>query len=604
MKALRKNVLKFILTSQFLWIVGFLYSQKQELVQEADALNDQGWKHIERKDDSCMTALQKAMDFSQRIGYGHGIADAHNNFGVYYKSQDDYEKAQHHFFKALEFYDDERNLPNMAACYNNIGNIFYHLQDPEKALFYYSRALDIHLRLKQYIQYSQTCNNIGAIFNEKKDNKSAIKYYDKGLKYADSVKNPRDYAHLLLNKGNSLFALNDLKNAKYFHQKALNFYEKHNMDSGLCAAYFDIGYTYELSGSMREALYYYHQSLALARKNNYTSLMDKPLEGLMLVHNQLQNQDSVEYYYYELADINGILFKQKTDKNIHDVETKYQTEKKEQALILEKERREKSEQVNKANSRTISFLSVAVALALMLILGVWIYQNQKQMIIQLKLQQKNDEIERMISEQQVKAYESQLEGEAQERRRIASELHDRVGGLMATLNLHFEVLTEKKELNEEGEHIQQLIKAAIDEVRTISHNLHGIGQSKGLYNSLEQLKDAISSSGRIEMSLFYEVGDVILPEIVNAELYKIVQELSTNTLKHAKAKKITVQLSVIENVLHLIYEDDGIGFDAETATMGLGISNVAERVDRCNGTWHIDSRVGRGTTVIINIPFE
>ncbi len=595
------------MTSQFLLIVGFLNAQKSDPArgrEEVDIMNKLAWKYIEKKDDSSLVILQRSIELSRQLGYGRGKANAHKYLGVYYKSKDNYEQAQNHLFKALEFYDKENSLRDMAVCYNNIGNIYNDLENSEKALFYYSEALEIYLRLKQYAEYSQTCNNIGAIFNEKKDNKSALKYYDKGLKCADSVNHPRDYAHLLLNKGNSLFALNDLEAAKKFHQKALTFYAKHDMDSGLCAAYFDIGYTYELSRSPKEALYYYHQSLDLARRNNYLSLMDKPLEGLMLVHNQLMNEDSVEYYYFELADVNALLFKEKTDKNIHDVETKYQTEKKEQALILEKERREKSEQINKANRQTIMILSIAVALALVLILGVWAYQNQKQQIINLKLRQKNDEIERLINEQQVKTYESQLEGEAQERKRIASELHDRVGGLLATLNLHFEVLTEKKELLEEGLQIQQLIKASIEEVRTISHNLHGIGQSKGLYNSLEQLRHGISSSGKLEMNLFYEVGDIVLPEIVNAELYKIVQELSTNTLKHAQAKKITVQLSVIENMLHLIYEDDGNGFDVETSRKGMGILNVAERVDKCNGTWHIDSKIGRGTTVIINIPLE
>lgn len=591
-------------------IVGFLNAQPSaqdnptKTREKADILNTMGWKYIARKDDSALVVLQQAMDLSRQLNYGKGVADAHKYLGVFDKKKDDYQEAQDHFFKALEFYEKENSLADMAACYNNIGNIYNDLENSEKALFYYSKALEIHFKLKQFAEYSQTCNNIGAIFNEQKDNKSAIKYYDKGLRYADSTAHPSDYAHLLLNKGNSLFALNDLQSAKYFHQQALNFYAKHSMDSGLSAAYFDIGYTYELSGSLKEALYYYHQSLDIARKNNYISLMEKPIEGLMLVHNQLQNEDSVEYYYFELAEVNSLLFKEKTDKNIHDVETKYQTEKKEQALAIEKERREKSEQINKANRQTITFLSVAVALVLVLILGVWGYYNQKQQITQLKLKHKNDEIERLINEQQVKTYESQLEGEAQERKRIASELHDRVGGLLATLNLHFEVLTEKKELLEEGLQIQQLIKASIDEVRTISHNLHGIGQSKGLYNSLEQLRYGIASSGKIDMNLFYEIGDIILPEIVNSELYKIVQELSTNTLKHAKAKKITVQLSVIENVLHLIYEDDGVGFDVDTSKKGLGILNVAERVEKCNGTWHIDSKIGRGTTVIINIPLE
>ena len=592
-------IYRIVIASQLFCVVGFLYGQNpsQQQKEKVDLLNEMAWKHSRKKNDSSSLLLNQALTAARKEHYKIGEADALNNLGLHYMGIDDFKTAQDYFFKALSIYEAEKKINKIASCNNNIGNLFIKSGSFRKAAGYYSDALEQYYLLGDSVSLSQTCNNLGAALHKMEDNNSALKYFEKGLKFADSVRYPLDYSHLLLNKGSALQFLHKTDSAAFYYRKALSLFRRNNYDEGLCAAYFDIGYNYEMNGAFHEAADYYRQSLAIARRLNKFSLMDKPLEGLMMVHNRLKNNDSVEYYYYELVDVNALLFEEKTHKNILDVETKYQTEKKEQALALERE-------VNEANRQTIFILAIAVALALALILGVWAYQNQKQQIITLNLRQKSDEIERMIQEQQAKAYESQLEGEAQERKRIASELHDRVGGLLATLNLHFEVLTEKKTILEEGHHIQQLIKASIEEVRTISHNLHGIGQSQGLFNSLKQLRKGINSTGRIEVSLFYELGDIKLPENVSSELYKIVQELTTNTLKHAKAEKITIQLSMIENVLHLVYEDDGLGFDMSAVKKGMGISNIGERVERCNGDWHVDSTISRGTTVIVNIPLE
>jgi len=106
------------------------------------------------------------------------------------------------------------------------------------------------------------------------------------------------------------------------------------------------------------------------------------------------------------------------------------------------------------------------------------------------------------------------------------------------------------------------------------------------------------------MHLYYELGNLNLNNRLGSELFSIVQELTTNTLKHARAKNITVQLSLLDDKINLIFEDDGDGFDMLTTNLGIGLKNIEKRVEKLDGTFIIDSSSKRGTTLIANIPFE
>ncbi len=178
--------------------------------------------------------------------------------------------------------------------------------------------------------------------------------------------------------------------------------------------------------------------------------------------------------------------------------------------------------------------------------------------------------------------------------------------LLALFYTYYQKLQAQSALNKtmkqvNDEKIDTLLKT---QDRDLSHNLT---TEKIRKNSFSQLLSAYvqnikkASKQEIYLELYPEWAINALDNTLKTELFKIIQELITNTLKHANAKEITIQLTKLEDSLKLLYEDDGIGFDTHNIQEGIGLKNIKERLKTIDGTLHIDSHKNRGTIIDIDV---
>lgn len=215
-------------------------------------------------------------------------------------------------------------------------------------------------------------------------------------------------------------------------------------------------------------------------------------------------------------------------------------------------------------------------------------------------------IEDLLKKQELKAAYGIIEGQDQERKRVAEELHDSLGGMLATLRMYSDLMHEQPlstELRELATRISALSTEAAAETRRIAHDLGaGVLKNFGLAASLRQLCDAIANH-KLAVHAFINIP--ASPDYdLSLHVYRIVQELFTNTLKHARASTIQMEVNVVEEeYLSIIFEDNGVGFDTTKAAGGMGLGNLRSRVELFQGTITIDSAPQRGTTTIIEIPF-
>lgn len=201
----------------------------------------------------------------------------------------------------------------------------------------------------------------------------------------------------------------------------------------------------------------------------------------------------------------------------------------------------------------------------------------------------------------------------QEQQRIAKDLHDGLGPLLSVVKLHLMALQNSlpnptQQQSEEIAASQQLLDTIVREVRSIAHNMMpGSLETLGLTAALDDLVRSVMHTNDIAITLrAYNLEDR-LDASMEISLYRITQELITNTLKHAQASEMTIQLVRHHNSCVLMTEDNGCGFvtgggDHANEQIGMGLSNIRSRVDALGGIVHIDSTLGRGTTVTIEIP--
>lgn len=229
-------------------------------------------------------------------------------------------------------------------------------------------------------------------------------------------------------------------------------------------------------------------------------------------------------------------------------------------------------------------------------------------LFQRKLNKKQNEfreIEKLLEKQELKSAYLLIEGQDQERKRIAAEIHDNVGNLLATLKI-FSDLVLLKEQDEDLKRLNLKINEITDtvtkEIRKISHSLDtGTLQNFGFKPAIEQLQEALQSSGKLE--LITQIDSLIaLPKDSAIHLYRIIQELITNTLKHSKASKARLEITQVDNDLSAIYEDNGIGFDPVfQQKSGIGLQNIQSRINKMQGELTIHSSE-KGSTFIMEIP--
>ena len=290
--------------------------------------------------------------------------------------------------------------------------------------------------------------------------------------------------------------------------------------------------------------------------------------------------------------------KQNNDKNIARLNVQYETEKKEQQ-IKELNHRSLIQTLEIGRRNTI----IAIIIGALLIGGLVVYLlfNRRKLIERHRMQ-------KFINEQQKLSARAIFEAEEEERRRLAADLHDGVGQVLscALMNLNglFKNLALQPTDAEVAERSLSLVNESYDEMRSISHRMmpHALSK-KGLNQALRQFIDKIDNR-QVTVHVDLDEPDTRPDPMVETALYRVIQESVNNVLKHAQASNIYISMIRDDEGLSVSIEDDGRGFDTGfiEESSGIGLRNIRSRIEFLKGTVEIDSKPGKGTLVIIQLP--
>lgn len=244
----------------------------------------------------------------------------------------------------------------------------------------------------------------------------------------------------------------------------------------------------------------------------------------------------------------------------------------------------------------VSSLTILLILILVILLVV---AYQKRVATQrLKL----DTIER---DHQKQLLQATLTVQERERKRIASDLHDDIGSLLSALKLNVQFLEESEQNERQKEFLTKTrvkLESGIEQVRRISHDMYPPELQKlGLWESLKELFSNIDTSEKVTTSIKGIPNQLRLESTTELAVYRVMQELVTNSLRHSKADTLT--LSIQNNLEQVIiqYSDNGAGMNADEMKSGLGIMNMRSRIEVVNGNIEFESSKGNGTKTTISL---
>jgi signal transduction histidine kinase len=282
------------------------------------------------------------------------------------------------------------------------------------------------------------------------------------------------------------------------------------------------------------------------------------------------------------------------------MQTKYETEKKEiENTKLQKENEIKELKIAQQRSDWKFLLVLFIVIGFVLILtSIFI-------ILRYKQKQKSELIKENSRQEKLR-FKAVIDSEEKERTRIAKELHDGLGQLLSSAKLNISGLEDG--IPKEDEYLLQnsltIIDDAVKEVRNISHNLMPTAlMNYGIIEAITGLVSKINDSKQIIVNFNKENFNINLDKENEIALYRITQEVLNNMLKHSKAKNIDIVFFNTNNNININIKDNGIGFNTEEIkdSKGIGWQNIYSRVSMLNGKILINSQIGKGTDVHINI---
>ncbi|HRB69524.1 MAG TPA: sensor histidine kinase, partial [Chitinophagales bacterium] len=238
------------------------------------------------------------------------------------------------------------------------------------------------------------------------------------------------------------------------------------------------------------------------------------------------------------------------------------------------------------------------------------YIKQKNKILEKEKIIHQKKIIELEKEKQLQATEAILKGQENERSRIAKDLHDGLGGLLSSVKYSLNDMKENVILSADNAasftRSIDMLDSGIQELRRIAHNMMPESLVKfGLDAALNDYCNAITKTNVLHIQYSSLQMETYSSDInVSITIYRIIQELINNTIKHAKASEVIVQLSKDENFLHITVEDNGIGFNSGDLNnfKGAGWTNIQNRINYLKGRLDLDSNINEGTSVNIEIP--
>ena len=400
------------------------------------------------------------------------------------------------------------------------------------------------------------------------------------------------------NYGNIYKEENNIKQALVYYQKAYDIRKKLSDDFGLASVIGNLGTIYFELDQFKKAENYYFEGAKLAKKIGAKELELSSYRGLLQLKSFLKQPDSTVFYQKKYDDLNDVIRNENVTKQITEIETKYETEKKEKEIAIQKEQLLESKL--KVKNRNLYAILIT---AILLILGVLYYGFYKRN--KLKREQLEKEIDLKDALAIIKT-QNQLQ---EQRLRISRDLHDNIGSQLTFIissidNLKFVTKDANEKLKNKLSSISSFTSDTIFQLRD---TIWAMNKSEITIEDLHaRILSFIEKAKTATENTEFLLNNSINPNkkftsLVGINLFRVVQEAINNAIKYAEASEIKIDLFEEKNQLKIVIKDNGKGFDKNSIILGNGLSNMEKRMREVNGEIIINTKLNIGTSILFSL---
>ena len=597
-------------------------------ILHAKNLSNIAYQYLELKDATVFHKINnETLQLALQLKDSFAIADAHWSYANYYYHNKNYEKSYFHYniaynhfegiqrdfetakmlyqmsfikgiyrdytgsevliIEAIKKFKALKNYEQLYFSYNFLGGLQKDIQEYDKALFYEEKALAYLDRFENKKNYrSSIFNNIGNTYRYKKNYTKAIEYYNKAL----SKKNrPDQLARTTNNKAYCKLMLHDTLGIQQELFRALRIRDSIADKTNILSSKIFISRYYEYAKKIPLAFKYAQEANIMAKKLKNGSNYLETLQQMANLDPKNAKQYLERYIQYNDSLIGVERRVQNKFTRIEFETDEHITENK----LLEQQK----------NWIYLGSFGMLLIISLLYFLKVQKSKNEK-LLLETAQQKATEEIYLLTLEQQAILEEKKV----QERNRISQELHDGIlGKLFGTrINLGFLEITKNKKVQEQHQYYLEELQDIEKEIRDVSHQLNTDTTNTDINftNLIAQLLQDKSILGnfKYKLTLSEQISWKTVNELVKVNLYRIIQESLQNIIKHANASQVLLAFSKEQEHLVVELTDNGIGFNSNKTTKGIGLKNAHSRIQKLNGKFHLSSVKNQGTSIHIQLP--
>ncbi|RYZ46018.1 MAG: tetratricopeptide repeat protein, partial [Sphingobacteriales bacterium] len=494
--------------------------------------------------------------------------------------------AMEAYYTSVRLAEKNKDINFQMLGLNGIGWVYMEMSQYAEAIKWFKKAFAVSSAEAYKDNYSSIYSNMAPCYGALGNLDSAEYCIDQCIVYANRYENLRVLANAYVTKANVELNKDRIASGVNYLKRAVDIRKVLNDPYYILSDLSELSNTYATLGKTDEGLAYATEAMQIARKYGFLSKL--PMIYTSLESNYLQRKDykALSETLHEHMAVKDSVYQMALAEELADKEARYETDKKEREISRQKL------VIGHERDRQKAILFSLSGVILLIGAGSLLFMQRNR------------------ARQEKKQFSSILDAEQKERIRIARDLHDSIGQMLSVVkmnvsNIHYAASgTEKKQTASTLE----IVDKTIQEVRHISHNLIPEELNFGIVSALEEMCSRINAAEDTVVTLDIEtsIAEHKFATQFELSLYRIVQEILNNMLKHAEASQIIISMKNKNNLVLLTIHDDGIGFDTAgiRESKGLGWKNVLARVSLLNGKMTVQSEKISGTQIEIAIPNE
>ncbi len=508
-------------------------------------------------------------------------------------------KSYEAFSRALNISNTIGNKELTKFCIVSI------LQLLRKEIFIGSRQFEIYLNQFRELIDSRDDEIILAYFDvvfSSKENEDLTvdegyaKKMEKLDMYFEHLPRTHPYFPYYAYEKGAQFKLDDaFGEATTWFKNALDYCDKPHLNNLKSTLYWQLSHNYLLGGNLQNAEFYLRLSEEWSTGLR-GQFYDHRLKAWIL--DAKKEFDSAYYYLNSSVELEYKMGAKNNTLETALLSVENETEK----LKLDKLQLDNRRKTNQNYLiMTLSLLAIGT------ITAVFLHKNttKKRQLAEQTALLEQQKVETLLKEQELVSIDAMIEGQEKERQKVANELHDDLGSLMATVKLHFDnVKVDKKD--PAMKNAQHLLEKAYQKIRGMAHAKNsGVMANQGLLPAVQKMARTISETNALQVTVEDFGLTDRMENSLELTLFRILQELVANIIKHAGATKASIQFTQHEDQLNIIVEDNGKGFEmgkVKTTANGMGLTTIEKRIEHLEGSFTVDSVPGKGTSILIDIP--